>query len=52
MSPNEAEIISNECMFFVMKARTEKPRLYEWVLTQMDITDDDFLEACEIIAEG
>lgn len=49
MSPNDAELISNECLWVLMQAKEACPSLYEWAMSEMDISDEEFQEAFEII---
>ena len=49
MSPNEAELISNECLWVLMQAKEVCPGFYEWAMAEMDISDGDFEEAYQFI---
>lgn len=41
MDPETATVIANEAFYSLMKARAEFPDAYEYVMSEMDICDDE-----------
>jgi len=41
MDSKTATIIANEAFYSIMKARAEFPETYEYVISEMDICDDE-----------